>query len=208
MRSRQNPILSRRAFATGLTGSLAALGVGGTAPARSGSANLDNAILRDAALRGLARAGDVGDPILAAKAHAVLVELENTAPEDAALVRIYRLYDVASAGYHHSGSYRNADEDEALASNLAALHAAVHDRRAVSFHYIDLAGEMTVRSVLPLAIVHPPQGVKLLAWCGMRQDYRQFFIRKLSNLTLRGQGFADRRLTLLQAFAENAATRT
>lgn len=202
MISDQKFALSRRAFATGMTGSLAALGVGDATAATGRPETLGNADLRDAALRGLARAGDLGDPVLAAKADAVIAELESTDPEGAALVRIYRLYDVASALYR----YGDADEDQASTTDLAALHTAVRDCRAVSFQYTDLAGEVTVRTILPLALVHPPQGIKLIGWCKKRQDYRQFFIRALSDLALRGKGFADRRLTLLRALADSATS--
>ncbi len=210
--------LSRRAFATGLTGSLAALGMADAAAAAGlrdaagpadlrdadlRDADLRDADLRDAALRGLARAGDLGDPVLAARADAVLAELAGSDPEGALLVRVYRAYDGASA----ASRYGSPGDDRASATDLAALHAAVRDCRAVSFRYTDLEGEVTVRTVLPLALVHPPQGIKLLAWCEKRQDIRQFFVRALGGLTPEAAEFRDRRLALLRRLAESAAAR-
>jgi len=195
--------LTRRAFATGMTGSLAALGIGDAAAAADRDDAPGNADLRDAALRGLARAGDCGDPVLAGKADAVLARLESSDPEGAMLVRIYRLYDVASAAY----SYSHAHADQVATPALAMLHEAVRDCRAVSFRYTDLEGEVTMRTVLPLALVHPPQGIKLLAWCEKRQDNRQFFVRALSNPMLQDTSFRDRRLPLLRQMAENATAR-
>jgi len=205
MNADQKLALSRRAFASGMAGALAAWG-SGDATAATGRPEtfeariFDDADLRDAAFRGLARAGDHGDPVLAAKADTVIAALESTDPEGAALVRIYRQYDVASAFYQ----YGDMGGDQASVENLAILHLAVRDCRAASFHYIDLAGEVTVRTVLPLALVHPPQGIKLLAWCEKRGDYRQFFVRALSALTLQGKRFVDRRLPLLRALADSA----
>jgi len=193
--------VTRRAFATGMTGSLALLGIGEATAATKRFDAADAADLRDAALRGLARAGDLGDPVLSARADAVIAQLEIGDPESAMLVQVYRLYDVASADY----GYGFSGKDRAAAADLALLHTAVRDCRAVSFRYVALDGEVTVRTVLPLALVHPPQGIKLLAWCEKRQDCRQFFVRALSDLTPRQTYFGDRRLMLLRQLAEHAA---
>jgi hypothetical protein len=50
--------------------------------------------------------------------------------------------------------------------------------------------------VLPLALVHPPQGVKLLAWCAERQDFRQFFVRAMENPTPQPGDFSENRMWL------------
>lgn len=205
MSSDQKRVLTRRAFATGMTGSLAVAGIAdpAAAVARAVVSGLGDADLRDAALRGLARAGDLGDPVLSARAEAALARLEGSDPEGAILVRVYRVYDVESAAYR----YGNVDDDPAAAHDLATLHGAVQDCRAVSFRYTDLEGEVTDRTVLPLALVHPPQGIKLLAWCEKRQDIRQFFVRTLSGLTLQTANFGDRRMALLRQLADSAALR-
>lgn len=96
-----NPAFTRRAFAAGMTGSLALLGAGAADAAPVTAADgVDGALLRadlrDAALRGLARAGDSGDAVLAARAEATLLALEATDPEAALLVRLYRRYDAAA----------------------------------------------------------------------------------------------------------------
>ncbi|WP_420143510.1 helix-turn-helix transcriptional regulator [Sphingobium sp.] len=199
---------SRRAFAIGMTGSLAALGVAEDAaadnPAQSAGvqASTDPAF-RDAALRGLARSGDIGDPILSAKMEAAIARLEASHPEDAALVRIYRLYDTPPADPYYG---RRAIDDDATA-RLALLHAAIAQCRAISFRYTDRAGQATLRTTLPLALVHPPQGIKLLAWCEKRKDYRQFFAHRLDELTLTNGQFSARRLPLLRGLVGSATDR-
>lgn len=200
--------LSRRAFATGMTGSLAVLSIGDPVAASALAAaprymDMGDADMRDAALRGLARASDVGDPVLAAKAEAALARLESSDPEGALLVRVYRAYDVEAAIYR----YGKLQDASASAPELTTLHSAVQECRAVSFRYTDLAGEVTMRTVLPLAIVHPPQGIKLLAWCEKRGDIRQFFVRALSELTIEAATFRDRRMPLLWQLADGAASR-
>ncbi|KPF91897.1 hypothetical protein IP81_07475 [Novosphingobium sp. AAP83] len=201
MSADQKLALTRRAFATGMTGSLAALGIGDVAAARSTQNDAADADLRDATLRGLARAGDLGDPVLASKADAVLARLESTDPEGAMLARVYRLFDVASAAY----GYGSAERDQITSANLPALHTAIRDCRPVSFSYTDREGEVTSRTVQPLALVHPPQGIKLLAWCEKREDNRQFFVRAISDLTQQPRDFRNQRLALLQSLANSAA---
>jgi predicted DNA-binding transcriptional regulator YafY len=77
----------------------------------------------------------------------------------------------------------------------------------VAFGYTDLSGQATTRTVLPLALVHPPQGVKLLAWCEERRDFRQFFVRAMQGLTLREGDFSWDRMALLKGLLDMEATR-
>lgn len=109
-----------------------------------------------------------GDPVAAAEA--TLARLAVSDPEAALLGRIYQLLDVRSETYWH------ADLPPAAAVDLAALHGAISASRPVGFGYTDLSGQVTTRIVLPVALVHPPQGVKQLAWCEERRDFRQFFL--------------------------------
>lgn len=95
------------------------------------------------------------------------------------------------------------DDDQMSADDLAALHEAVNECRAVSFSYTDMEGNMTLRTVLPLALVYPPQGVKLLAWFGKLQDFRT-----LAALALQPTRFSDRRIALLRQLADSATLRT
>ncbi len=61
--------------------------------------------------------------------------------------------------------------------------------------------------MLPLALVHPPQGVKLLAWCEERGDFRQFFVRAMQGLTLREGDFSGDRVPLLRGLLDKEADR-
>lgn len=53
--------------------------------------------------------------------------------------------------------------------------------------------------------MHPPQGVKLLAWCEEREDFRQFFVRAIRGLTARSGNFGEDRLALLEGLLEKEA---
>jgi predicted DNA-binding transcriptional regulator YafY len=147
--------------------------------------------LRDATLRGLALAGRRGDPVHAAKAEAMLTRLAETDPEGALLGRIYQRLDARPTSYWENGA------SDAGTAELTMLHAAIQASQPVAFGYTDLDGIRTERVVLPLVLVHPPQGVKLLAWCENRADFRQFFVRSISSLTSLSGDFSARRIHLL-----------
>ena len=164
-------------------------------PAAASGAVVDP-VLRDAALRGLALSVHRGDPVSARLAEQAIARLAHTDAEGALLARLYRALDVRPAGDFWR-AHGPAD-----AGVLALLHQAVGEARSVSFAYRDLEDRETRRSVLPLALVHPPQGVKLLAWCQLRGDYRQFFVREMGDVAMGADGFAEARMTLLQGLVE------
>ncbi|NGM45874.1 WYL domain-containing protein [Rhodobacter sp. SGA-6-6] len=193
------PTLTRRALGARLAAAGAAFGLRSAAAAERVPALGPD--LRDAALRGLALAGHRGDPVAAAAAEAALARLAETDPEAAILGRLYQLLDVRPAL-----AWR-ADLPAAPAVDLATLHAAIRACRPVAFGYTDLDGKKTHRTVLPLVLVHPPQGVKLLAWCKERGDFRQFFVRAMQDLAPGSGDFAKDRLTLLQGLLDKETGR-
>lgn len=197
MRPRRAPpaalMLTRRALARSIAAGAAIAGLP-VSPVQAAPAM--DPVLRDAALRGLALAGYRGDPVSAAAARAAIDRLAETDPEGALLARLYRKLDVRPA------AYAPAERPEAQPDALALLHDAITAARPVFFGYTDLSGQWSEREVLPLALVHPPQGVKLLAYCEARQDYRQFFVRMMQGLAPRPGSFAADRMALLQGLAE------
>lgn len=188
--------LTRRAFASALSGSVAA-GVSGVAVGSVGTpGSSTDANLRDAALRGLALADGRQDPVRAKAAAEVLEKLDRDDPEAGLLVRIYQRFDVPPASYWLGDAY-SPDP-----THLERLHSAVRESRRVQITYTDLQGAETTRAVLPLALVHPVQGVKLLAWCEARQDFRQFFVRSMADVSAQSGEFVIRRLELLRGLLD------
>lgn len=190
-------LLTRRALASRIAASAAMVGIGAHrgSEARAAVPAMDPD-LRDAALRGLALADRRGDGVAAAAADAALARLAETDPEGALLTRLYRLLDVRPSAYYR------VDVAQAGQMDLALLHNAIRDSLPVAFDYTDLSENKTSRAVLPLALVHPPQGVKLLAWCQKAEGYRQFFVREMRGLSLGPGDFADRRMALLKGLVE------
>lgn len=66
------------------------------------------------------------------------------------------------------------------------------------FGYTDLSDQRMRRTVLPLASVNPPRGVKLLAWCLKTSGHRQFIVRAMRKLTPQDGDFGDERMAMLQ----------
>lgn len=195
--------LTRRALARRLAGAVAVIGIGHEAATRfvAHPAPVLEPELRDTALRGLALAGYRGDPVTAAAANAALDRLAASDPEAALLGRIYKMLDVRPAQYWPE------DAPEAAATDLAVLHAAIRACQPVAFGYTDLSGNETTRTVLPLALVHPSQGVKLLAWCEEREGFRQFFVRAMTKLTPQPGDFSADRMALLQGLLDKEVGR-
>ena len=132
------------------------------------------------------------DPVTAAAANVALARLAETDPEAGLLGRIYQMLDVRPAAYWPD------DVPAAAAADLAILHAAIRACQPEAFGYTDLEGNEATRTVLPLALVHPPHGVKLLVWCAEREDFRQFFVRSMQGPTPRPGDFSDDRMALLE----------
>ena len=195
--------LTRRALGTRLAGAAAAIGFGQGATAHAAATPVPvlDPDLRDAALRGLALAGHRGDPVTAAAAKATLARLAESDPEAALLGQIYQLLDVRPA------AWSPADMPAAAVADLAVLHAAIRVTQPVAFSYTDLSGIPSSRTVLPLVLVHPPQGVKLLAWCQERQDFRQFFVRAMREVTALPGDFGPDRLALLKGLLDKESWR-
>lgn len=143
--------------------------------------------------RGLALLGDLGDPIIDADSEGLLEQIAVRLPEAPMLVALYRDYLGRGAGTLWRAEMPGA---------LGILHKGVIDATRVSFRYIDLEGTETRRIVRPLALVHPPHGIQLLAWCDMRGDYRKFFVASMSQVQATDHSFAEGRFGLLQGLLD------
>jgi predicted DNA-binding transcriptional regulator YafY len=181
-------MMTRRARSLGRSGDR--VGKAGQCRAANGTPHLHGA-----ALRSLALAGQRGAPIATVATDATLRQLAETDPGGA---RLYRAVDVRRpAGYFWS------DNPAAAEVILKIVHQAARAIRSVAFDYIDLEGEPCSRTVLPLALVYPPQRVKLLAWCQKAKGYRQFFVRSINGISARTWAFAPDRMALLRGLVDH-----
>jgi predicted DNA-binding transcriptional regulator YafY len=79
--------------------------------------------------------------------HSALERLAETDPEAGLLGRIYQMFDVRPAVYWQGNAAAAKEAD------LSILHAAIRAPQPVAFGYTDLDGNVTTRTVLPLALV-------------------------------------------------------
>ncbi len=84
-----------------------------------------------------------------------------------------------------------AGPDAATLERLAALRAAVGERRKVRLAYRDLKGEASERTVRPLGCFFWDAVWTLAAWCELRQDFRSFRLDRIAAMDLLDERFRD-----------------
>ncbi|MCO6419655.1 YafY family transcriptional regulator [Siccirubricoccus sp. KC 17139] len=73
--------------------------------------------------------------------------------------------------------------------DLAALRAAIRDRRKLHMTYEDAAGRRTDRVVWPIAMAYYVDATLLGAWCEKRKDYRHFRVERVLASTVLEERF-------------------
>jgi predicted DNA-binding transcriptional regulator YafY len=74
---------------------------------------------------------------------------------------------------------------------LGELRHAIKARRCVQLDYVDVGGQATQRTVRPLACFYWDAVWTLCGWCEMREDFRQFRIDRIGQLTLAPHTFVE-----------------
>ena len=137
-------------------------------------------------------AGEVrhrGDPALAAASDAALAKIIATLPDRLQRQAIHAVLMV----------YR-ATKPAETRIDLSTIRGACWDERALDITYRARDETVTRRRILPLALVYLDQAVVLLAWCTLREDFRQFLPLRILEHALAGERFRPRRVPLLRAY--------
>lgn len=148
----------------------------------------------EALLLGLSEARFSGDAQIAAAADTALAKIIATLPE-----RQQR--EAAHAAQYVS---RNQARSVAL-HDVAPLRAACWDETALDMSYCDKDGLVTERRVFPLIIAYLDNVLVLLAWCCLREDYRQFRIDRIIEATPAGESFRPRRVAMINDYVTRMA---
>jgi predicted DNA-binding transcriptional regulator YafY len=82
--------------------------------------------------------------------------------------------------------------------DVSKLRRAAWDETTVAMRYEDGKGDVTTRKVDPLGIVYLQSTHSLIAFCHLRQDYRNFRLDRMQDLTVTGQSFRPRRVPMLR----------
>jgi predicted DNA-binding transcriptional regulator YafY len=71
---------------------------------------------------------------------------------------------------------------------------------ALLIRYSDRGGEVTDRTIWPLAIVYFDNMLVVLAWCCLREDFRIFRTERIMAVNNAGTSFRPRRVALLRTY--------
>jgi predicted DNA-binding transcriptional regulator YafY len=88
----------------------------------------------------------------------------------------------------------------------ALLRRAIREERRLAIAYRDAGGQVTHRSVLPVALIYYVDAVVLGAWCELREDFRHFRLDRIEDCVLPGGGFAGRGAALRAGWAARMPT--
>lgn len=86
--------------------------------------------------------------------------------------------------------------------DVRALRKATWDERRIEIDYIDSEGAVTNRQVNPLGIVYLKETHSLIAWCHLRQAYRNFRLDRIRNLQVTEYSFRPKRVPMLREAIE------
>ncbi len=119
-----------------------------------------------------------GDPALKRAARDVLAKVAAVLPPDLERrVQSTPLFAPAFA------------RDEPLAALLGVLRVAVETRETVAFSYKDKTGARSTRRARPLCLTYFAPNWLLTGWCETREDFRNFRLDRMENLTRTGERF-------------------
>ncbi|MEJ6402839.1 helix-turn-helix transcriptional regulator [Yoonia sp. 2307UL14-13] len=145
----------------------------------------------EAIVLGLREVQAVADPHLAASAKNALAKLQARLPN----AQAHRLqYAVLAADRIVRPPQPTVD--------VRALRKATWDERTIEIDYIDAEGAATTRQVDPLSIVYLKETHSLIAWCHLRQAYRNFRLDRMQNLHVTEHSFRPRRIPMLREAIE------
>ena len=145
----------------------------------------------EAIVLGLRDVQAIADPQLAQSAKNALAKLQARLPS----AQAHRLqYAVLSADRFKRPPQPTVD--------VRGLRKATWDERTIEIDYIDAKGDATARRVDPLSIVFLQDTHCLIAWCHLRQAYRNFRLDRMQNLTITDNSFRPRRVPMLREALE------
>ena len=142
---------------------------------------------------GLAQVRQMGDPVLAAAADAVLGKVASTLPSAGQQHMLYAISLV------HQFSNQPA-HGRPIKIDMELLRLGCWREEALDIGYVDRNGAVTRRTIWPLAIVYMDQMLVVLAHCCLRDDFRMFRVERMTSVASGGTSFRPRRVALLRAY--------
>lgn len=72
---------------------------------------------------------------------------------------------------------------------LGDIQASISGNTILFLEYTDLKGQKTEREVEPIGIIYYTDQWHLIAWCWLRNDYRDFIVKQIDRLNLTSRPF-------------------
>ena len=95
-------------------------------------------------------------------------------------------------------TYNNTQSEDA--AYLVQLQKALIDKRAVQIEYSSLYKDTALRVVEPIGLYYYSTGWHLIAWCRLRNDYRDFRINRIGKLMLTDEPYTRKEHLSLQQY--------
>lgn len=81
--------------------------------------------------------------------------------------------------------------DGSASHHLAAVQAAIADRRVLEMDYCNKSGQPSQRRVEPIGLVFYNFAWHLIGWCQLRHEYRDFKVLRIRRLTVTASPFGQ-----------------
>ncbi|VEB05834.1 DeoR family transcriptional regulator [Klebsiella pneumoniae] len=78
-----------------------------------------------------------------------------------------------------------------LKTHFDVIHQAVSNQQVLQLHYQDESGQVTWREVLPLGLFFWGERWLLVAWCELRNDYRNFRLDRCLEVSATERRFSE-----------------
>ena len=99
--------------------------------------------------------------------------------------------------------YFNNFNKEITSNNLSTIQVAITDLELVKIKYRSISkDEITQRIIEPQAIYHTSENWIMIAWCRLRNNYREFRLDKIQFLEILNKKFKSRDFNLREYFGE------
>jgi predicted DNA-binding transcriptional regulator YafY len=154
-----------------------------------------NRIEIEALVLGLSEVRQMGDPALAEAAAAVLGKVAATLPS----ARQQQLLHAVSQVHRFEDRY-------AALPDMRVIREGCWREEALAIRYCDKSGEVTDRTIWPLAIVYFDNMLVVLAWCCLREDFRIFRAERIMTVENAVTSFRPKRVALLRAYLAKLTT--
>lgn len=143
----------------------------------------------EALMLGMAEVRQMGDPVLAAAAQAVVAKVAATLPS---LGQQHLLHAVSQV--------HRFDARYAPLPDMQRIRDACWKEQAIVIGYTDRNGAATLRTVWPLATVYLDRMLVVLAHCCLRGEFRMFRAERITSVAATEHSFRPRRAAMLRSY--------